>query len=135
METQQNSAASADPWENMSAGGGDYHKFETVGETLVGAITAKRAGTDFNGNPCPEFDMHLDDDTDVTVSAGQAMLKRLVLETNPQVGDRIAISYTHDEKTTKGSAMKCFDVAVKAGDGTVREAAPAAPKVDAASLL
>ena len=130
--------SNTDPWAGLTAsGGGDYWKWETIGQTLVGTITTKRAGTDFNGNPCPEMDIATDDGDTVTLSAEQAMLKRLVLDANPQIGDRIAISFTGEEKTAKGGTMKVFEVAVKAGDGTAPEA-PAAAKAEkpsASSLL
>lgn len=129
---------SDDPWSNLPRGGGDYFKFNDVGDSVAGTMTAKRAGTDFNGNPCPELDIETGDGETVTLSAAQAQLKRLLMDANPQVGDRLSIVYTHDEKTTKGSNMKCFDVAIKAGagDGAATETVGAgAGKPSAADLL
>lgn len=125
-----------DPWAGITAGGGgDYLKWETVGQSVIGTITAKRAGTDFNGHPCPQMDINTDDGETVTLNAGQAQLKALILDANPQVGDRIAITFSGEEKVEKGM-KKVFDVAVKAGDGTTpAPSAPAVEKPSAAALL
>lgn len=104
-----------DIWDDIPRGGGSYFKFESPGDSVKGTLTRKGRGSDFDGNPCPEFDLELEDGSTVTISAGQAMLKRLCLEQAPGVGDTVAIVYTKDERTPKGGAMKCFELAVKPG--------------------
>ena len=126
------------PWDDIPRGGGAYFKFESPGDSVKGTVTRIGKGTTFSGDPCPEFDLETDDGI-VTVSAGQAQLKRLILEALPSIGDTVVIVYTHNEKTAQGGEMKCFDVACKAGDG----AAPASnepalagkPATSAADLL
>lgn len=113
------------PWDDIPrGGGGTYFKFESPGDSVKGTVTRIGKGTDFDDRPCPEFDLQREDGTTVTISAGQAQLKRLILDALPGVGDTVVIVYTHDERTPKGGSMKCFDVAVKAGDGAAPDTTP-----------
>lgn len=105
------------PWDDIPRSGGTFFKFESPGDSVKGVVSRIGKGSDFDDKPCPEFDLDLDDGTTVTISAGQAQLKRKVMELLPSVGDTVVIVYTSDERTPKGGSMKCFDVAVKAGDG------------------
>ena len=128
----------AHPWDDIPRGGGAYFKFESTGDSVKGTVTRIGRGTTFAGDPCPEFDLDTGDGI-VTISAGQAQLKRLILEALPGIGDTVVIVYTHDEKTAQGGSMKCFDVAVKkgAGDGAATDepALTPAAKPSAADLL
>ena len=94
---------------------GDWVTFKDVGDTAIGDITAIRAGQDFNGNPCPELVIKMDDGVERTVTASQVMLKSALAEQAPQVGDRIRIVYSGvgDAKPGKAPA-KLFDVALQA---------------------
>lgn len=128
------------PWSDIPRGGGAYFKFESPGDSVKGTVSRIGKGSDFDGNPCPEFDLDLEDGSTVTISAGQAQLKRKVMELLPGVGDTVVIVYTQDERTPKGGSMKCFDVAVKAGDGAAPDSTPepaltAKPATSAADLL
>ncbi len=95
---------------------GDYVSWNNPGDQAIGTIKEVREGTDFNGNPCPELVLEINDDGDeITLTAGQAMLKRLLAEQRPTTGDRIRVTYTGDEKTERGGTMKVFTLDVKPG--------------------
>ena len=123
-------------WDDLPRPASNYQKFENVGDNLVGTITRIGKGTDMNGNPVPELDVTTADGDETTVSAGQAMLKRLLLDALPKVGDRIAITFTGTEQQGRGT-MKVFEVAVKAGDGAATDepALASAARPSAADLL
>lgn len=123
-----------DPWAGLTAGGnGNFKKWASPGEHIVGTVTAKQVGRDANGEPCPQLIIRTDTGEEVTVTAGQAQLKGRLLELAPNAGDRIAITYTGDERREGGKTLKCFDVQTKPGDGTTAAMAPAG--VTAADLL
>ena len=95
---------------------GDWARFENRGDRVVGVIKALRTGRDFNGNPCPELILEQDDGSEITVTAGQVMLKAALAEKAPQVGDKIRIVYTGDSEARPGKApAKLFTVDVKPG--------------------
>ena len=102
-------------------GTSNYVKFENVGDQVVGTIKAEpRAGTDYLGNPCPELILEVGEDGDeVTLTVGWAMLKRLLAEHEPQMGQRIRVTYTGDERTERGGTMKVFTLDVKDGEPLV----------------
>ena len=101
-------------------GTSDYVRFENPGDQVVGTIKEIREGSDFNGNPCPELILEVGDDADeITLTVGWAMLKRLLAEQRPQVGQRIRVTYTGDERTEKGGTMKVFTLDVKDGEPLV----------------
>ena len=102
-------------------GTSNYVKFENVGDQIVGTIKAEpREGTDFNGNPCPELILEVGDDNDeITLTVGWAMLKRLLAEQDPQVGQRIRVTHTGVERTERGGTMKVFTLDVKDGEPLV----------------
>ena len=101
-------------------GTSDYVKFEDVGDQTVGTIKEIREGSDFNSNPCPELILEVGDDADeITLTVGWAMLKRLLAEQRPQVGQRIRVIYTGDERTERGGTMKVFTLDVKDGEPLV----------------
>ncbi len=93
----------------------DFINFEQggVGTSVEGVIRVLRKGADFNDKPCPELVVGTVDG-DKTVTAGQANLKRQLSELKPKQGDRIKITYTGDEKATKGT-MKVFEVILNGG--------------------
>lgn len=118
---------STHPWDDIpNTGGGTYFKFRDKGDSIKGTVTAIRKGTDFDGNPAPEMDVQCPDGETFTVTCDKAQLKRQILDLRPNVGDTVAIVYTDDERTAQGGSMKCFDVAVKPGDGPLADPTPAA---------
>lgn len=103
-------------YEDLS-GGGNYHSWDSPGDTVEGIIRMFTidGGSDYNGNPCPELVIATNDGNgpDVTVTAGQASLKRKC-ERNAnrlQPGHAVKITYTEDMDTGKGNPAKLFDVA------------------------
>ena len=103
--------------------GGDWVSFKNPGDQVIGTIKDVREGRDYNGNPCPELILEVDDEgTEQTLTAGQSMLQRLLAETRPQVGQRIRVVYTGDETSPNGRIMKAFTVDVKDGEPLVSPA-------------
>lgn len=96
---------------------GEYVKFENVGDQVVGTIKSIQEGRDFNGNPCPLLILEVDDEgTEKTLTAGQVMLKAELAEKQPQVGDRVRITYSGTGEARPGKApAKLFTVDVKKG--------------------
>lgn len=103
----------SDIWDEFKPSNG-WITFANIGDKVVGTVKAIRRGEDFNGKPCPELIIDVDGEGEKTLTAGQVMLKAALAEKRPQVGDRIAITYTGvgDAKPGKAPA-KLFDVAVK----------------------
>ncbi len=100
---------------------GDYISWTNPGDQAIGTIKEVREGTDFNGNPCPELILEVNDDGDEqTLTAGQAMLKRLLAEQRPVVGNKIRVTYTGDETTAQGGTMKVFTLETKEGSGLIQ---------------
>lgn len=110
---------------------GDFIKFDEVGDQVIGVIKEVREGKDFNGNPCPELVLELDDGEEKTVTAGQVRLKAVLAEKRPQVGDKIRITYSgvsRDAKPGRAPAKE-FTVDVKAGPHELQQ--PAVSNTDA----
>jgi hypothetical protein len=105
--------AEAVNWDDFSSGG-DFVKFENVGDTVTGTITAIRGGTDFNGNPCPVIDLDTADGAR-TVTCAQANLKAQIVAKRPTVGSSITITYAKQTKVEKGM-RKDFDIVITAGE-------------------
>lgn len=102
-------------WDNFKQTG-DWARFDNPGDKVVGVIKALRTGRDFNGNPCPELILEQDDGSEITVTAGQVMLKAALAGKAPEVGDKIRIVYTGDSEARPGKApAKLFTVDVKKG--------------------
>lgn len=99
------------------AEGGDFVKFDEVGDAVIGTVKEVREGRDYNGNPCPELVLEVSDDGDEkTVTAGQALLKAALAESAPAVGDRIRITYSGNSQGKPGrNPAKQFTVDVKPG--------------------
>ncbi len=96
----------------------DYVSWTNPGDQLVGTVKEVREGTDFDGNPCPELILEVNDDGDeVTWTVGQVMLKRLLAEQRPTVGQKIRVTYTGDE-----GQMKVFTLEAKEGSGLIQTA-------------
>jgi hypothetical protein len=109
------------------AGGGDYAKFDNVGDAVIGVVKTVREGQDFNKNPCPELVLEQDDGEEITVTAGQVMLKAELAEKRPQVGDKVRITYSgvsNDARPGRAPA-KLFTVEVKEGPHEMKQPAVA----------
>lgn len=104
----------------------DWMKFDEVGDEIIGIIKEVRQGTDFNGNPCPELVLELDDGSEKTVTAGQKLLKVVLAEKSPQVADKIRIIYSGVGAAQPGKAPpKEFTVDVKPGPHEMKHPEPA----------
>ncbi len=100
----------------------DYISWDQPGDQTIGTIKEIREGTDFNGNKCPELILEVNEDGDEqTLTAGQAMLKQLLAEQRPQVGQKIRITYTGDERTDRGGTKKLFTLETKEGTGLIQQ--------------
>jgi hypothetical protein len=108
------------------ASSGDYAKFDNVGDQVVGIIKEVREGKDFNGNPCPELVLETDGGAEITVTAGQVLLKAALAEKAPQVADKIRITYSGvgQAKPNKAPAKE-FTVDVKEGPHEMVQPVPA----------
>ncbi len=101
-------------------GTSNYVTWKEIGDQIVGTIKQVREGTDAKGNPCPELILEVGEDADeVTLTAAQAMLRRLLAEERPQVGQRIRVVFTGEERTELGGTMKVFTLDVKDGEPLV----------------
>ncbi len=102
-------------------GNSDYISWDNPGDQVVGTIKEIREETDFNNNACPELILEVNDDGDeMTLTAGQAMLKQLLAEQRPTVGQRIRITYTGDERTDRGGIKKLFTLETTEGTGLIQ---------------
>lgn len=115
-------------WDNpeMSVGG-DYIKFDAVGDTVTGKVLVLGIKRWDDGSVAPQ--MVLDTaDGERTLTAGQVRLKAELAEKRPEEGDTITVTLASIEKRTGGKTLKHFDVAVqRAGDPAPAAATPAAP--------
>jgi hypothetical protein len=102
--------------------GGEYVKFENVGDTITGTIVAIRAMTWEDGTKSPQIILDCDG-TERTVTAGQVRLKAALAEKRPEAGDVISITFTSLEKRSGGKTLKHFDVVVA---GAAPKATPTA---------
>ncbi len=110
---------------------GDYIKFETIGDTVTGAIVAVKKHTFDDGKVVPQIILDTDDGERI-VTAGQIRLKAALAEKRPGVGDTLTITLTDVEKRAGGKTLKHFDVVV--GPASVATPAPApAPAAPVAS--
>jgi hypothetical protein len=122
--------------------GGEFVKFENVGDAVSGSVTAIRAHRFDDGKVVPQVLLVTDDGEERTMTAGQVQLKAKLAEQRPEAGDHIKVTLANIEKRAGGKTLKHFDVEVTRGNGSaapaatapVQEAAPvAAPAVDPAA--
>jgi hypothetical protein len=98
----------------------DFVKFEVVGSSVTGTITAIKRHRFDDGKVVPQLELDTADGPK-TLTAGQFRLKQELRELRPGVGDQITITYTKEEKLTGGKTLKHFSVIV----GPQPQAAPA----------
>ena len=101
--------------------GGDYIKFEKVGDTVAGTIIEVSAKRWEDGSISPQLLLDTTDGSK-TVTAGQVRLKAALAEQRPERGDHITITLSDIERRSGGKTLKHFDVKV-----TRAGSAPAAP--------
>jgi len=94
---------------------GNFQKWESIGDEIVGDVIGKGIGQDVNGMDVPQIVIRQDDASEVTVTAGQAQLRAKLLEARPNVGDRIKIAFIKTEDRGGGKTLKHFDVVIKPG--------------------
>jgi hypothetical protein len=92
---------------------GNFFKFETTGDKIVGTIEAIRKHTFSDGKAVPQLFIRTDGGEEITVSAGQVLLQRELAEKRPEAGDRIAIELTGVEQRPGGKTLKQFAGQVK----------------------
>lgn len=112
-------------WDDYK-GAENQFKFSAVGDSIVGTVTSVRLATMPDQNKVPALIIRKDDGTEWSLLVGNADLQYKLASHDPQPGDRIAATYTHDEQVGKPSPMKKFDVAVKKASG----GAPPAPTTE-----
>jgi hypothetical protein len=120
---------------------GDFIKFNDVGDSVTGTITAVRKHMFEDGKVVPQIELDTADGPK-TLTAGQVRLKAALAEKRPGVGDLLTVTLTGIEKRAGGKTLKHFDVTV--GPVTAAPApafvpapaaaAPAAPGLDLASM-
>ena len=126
-----------------SGGGGTFVKWANVGDVVDGVVVrfTLDGGRDFNGDPCPEivldpcvpkgsdFTVELTGEEPKVVTAGQANLKRQVVENAARfaVGHRVRIAYADDAESSNGRTFKRFDVKATPRPVTVVGAPAAVP--------
>lgn len=114
--------------------GGEFVKFENVGDTVSGNVTGIRAHRFDDGKVVPQVLLVTDDGEERTMTAGQVQLKAKLAEQRPESGDHITVTLSEIEKRAGGKTLKHFDVAVRRAGATpaaVPAAAPAAPAPEA----
>lgn len=124
--------------------GGEFVKFESVGDTVSGTITAVRAHRFDDGKVVPQVLLTTDDGEERTMTAGQVQLKAKLAEARPEAGDHLTVTLTEVEKRAGGKTLKHFTIVVGGTKAPAQvapapqpEAAPAAAPaatVDAAAL-
>ena len=113
-------------WDNpeMSVGG-DYVKFDNIGDTVSGKILVVGIKRWDDGSVAPQLVLDTADG-EKTLTAGQVRLKAALAEKRPEEGDTLTVTLRDIEKRAGGKTLKHFDVAV-ARNGDPAAPAPAAP--------
>lgn len=104
--------------------GGEFVKFDNVGDTVSGTINAVRAHRFDDGSVAPQVLITTDDGEEKTITAGQVRLKAALAEQRPEAGDHLKVTFTQNEKRAGGKTLKHFDVEVTRGGGQAAAPAP-----------
>lgn len=105
-------------WEDPSLQvGGDYVKFENIGDSVQGELVSVGIHKWADGSVSPQLIIRTNDG-DKTVTAGQIRLKAALVEKKPEAGDLIKITLSDIEKRQGGKTLKHFDVQVKKATAT-----------------
>ena len=94
--------------------GGDYVRFENLGDNVNGTITFVGIHTFEDGKRAAKLIIDTADG-EMTLTAGQVQLASKLAEARPEVGDIVDITYTRSEKRAGGKTLKHFSVEVKKG--------------------
>lgn len=109
--------------------GGEFVKFENVGDTVTGTVNAVRAHRFDDGSVAPQVLITTDTGEERTITAGQVRLKAELAAQRPEPGDHITITHTEVEKRSGGKTLKHFTVQVNRGGQTAAPVAATAPAV------
>ena len=107
--------------EEIQPTGGDFVKFNEVGDSVIGTITAirKQRFEDSDGvTYAPQIDLDTADG-ERTLTAGAVKLRQLFIDQRPEVGDRIKVVHTG-----KSGRVKLFTLDVRRA-GEAKEPAKA----------
>lgn len=107
--------------------GGEFIKFDAVGDTVTGTITAIRKHQFDDGKVVPQIFLDVDGE-ERTLTAGQVRLKAELAIQRPEVGDTLTVTLSNVEKRNGGKTLKHFDVTVVRA-GATPAAAPATAAV------
>lgn len=108
--------------------GGDFVKFDTVGDRVAGTVNAVRSHRFDDGKVAPQILLTTDDGEERTLTAGQIRLKNALAEQRPEAGDHLTVVFTQNEKRAGGKTLKHFEVTVRRpGTGTAPAPAAAQP--------
>lgn len=103
------------PWDQHRGAGDDrppIWKADEDGKTVIGVVTRIWTYTKDAETSTPV--LHLDtDDGAVSVWASQTMLRQALAEEDPQIGDKVKITYVGTRKLDSGNTLKEFEVIVK----------------------
>jgi hypothetical protein len=102
-------------WSAHKGGSGDNWTFDSVGTRLVGTVRGIRTHLfPDKSEPTPILAVESDEGVTKDLICGLVNLRRQVADFDVQVGDRIAVTYTGEEKLPgRPQAMKVFEVVVK----------------------
>lgn len=120
-------------WEDVEIPQGSFIGWHEIGQKVTGKVVsfAAEGGTDFNQNPCPQIVIELTESAlnfkekgaeretieageFVTITCGQANLKRGIIAAQPTNGDLMQIHYEGTYKAAKGDG-KTFKVRIARG--------------------
>ena len=104
--------------------GGEFVKFENVGDSVSGTVNAVRAHRFDDGSVAPQILLTTDDGEERTVTAGQVRLKAELATQRPEPGDHVVITFTEIEKRSGGKTLKHFSVQVTRGGAPAAAATP-----------
>ena len=95
--------------------GGEFVKFEKIGDRVAGTISAVRPHRFEDGSVAAQILLTTDDGEERTLTAGQVQLKAKLSQERPEAGDHLTVTLTQIERRSGGKTLKHFDVAVKRG--------------------
>lgn len=113
--------------------GGEFFKFNQVGDRIAGTINAIRTHRFEDGKVAPQILLTTDEGDERTLTVGQVRLKAALAEQRPEPGDHLTVTFTQNEKRTGGKTLKHFEVQIRRASQA--GAAPAAQRSTADSVL
>ena len=132
-------------WQESELPQGTFIGWGKIGQTITGHVVNYTAdgGRDYNGDPCPQIVLALTEGCDnykdkgathetidagefVTITAGQANLRRHLTGIMPAPGDLLRVRYDADYRTASGTGKE-FRIKFARGVG---DYTPPTPKVE-----